>query len=108
MNTTSGFTGTIAYCSPERFQDNPNSDKEDSWALGVVLYLLATLELPFSKTNPNATMYSIINDNIRPIQNRSQDLVDLINVLLQKNPANRPTIKDVLIDSHFLYDSIKE
>lgn len=45
--TTKGFTGTVTYCSPERLTVNPNSDKEDSWALGVTLYQLATLEFPF-------------------------------------------------------------
>ena len=47
IDTTTGFTGTIAYCSPERFSDNPNSEKEDLWALGVTAYNIACLELPF-------------------------------------------------------------
>lgn len=52
MHTTTGFNGTVAYCSPERFTDNPNSEKEDSWALGITLYHLATLDVPFkSKSN---------------------------------------------------------
>ena len=47
IDTTSGMTGTIAYCSPERFDNNPNSDKEDVWALGIIAYNIASLELPF-------------------------------------------------------------
>ena len=47
IDSTSGFTGTIAYCSPERFSDNPNSEKEDVWALGITAYNIACFEMPF-------------------------------------------------------------
>jgi serine/threonine protein kinase len=39
LDTSSGnTTGTIEYNSPERISDNPNSLKEDVWALGIILY----------------------------------------------------------------------
>ena len=38
MNTTSGLTGTIDFCSPERLKGESNSLKEDVWALGVTIY----------------------------------------------------------------------
>jgi eukaryotic-like serine/threonine-protein kinase len=47
IDTASGFSGTFAYCSPERLSGNPNSDKEDVWALGITAYYIACLELPF-------------------------------------------------------------
>jgi serine/threonine-protein kinase len=47
IDSTSGFSGTIAYCSPERFSDNPNSEKEDIWALGITAYNIACFETPF-------------------------------------------------------------
>ena len=56
IETTSGMTGTIAYCSPERFDNNPNSDKEDVWALGIIAYNIASLELPFNTKSQAALM----------------------------------------------------
>ena len=47
IETYNGFSGTMAYNSPERFSGNPNSDKEDVWALGITAYNIACLELPF-------------------------------------------------------------
>ena len=49
IDTTSSAvpTGTYAFCSPERFNGNPNSEKEDIWALGITAYNIACLELPF-------------------------------------------------------------
>jgi len=43
IETTTGITGTIAYVSPERIKGNNNSDKEDVWALGVIIYYLSSL-----------------------------------------------------------------
>ena len=33
-------------------------------------------------------------------------MVDLITALLQKKPADRPSIKEILIESSFLYESL--
>jgi serine/threonine protein kinase len=38
MDTKTGGTGTIDYCSPERLTGELNSSKEDLWALGVTIY----------------------------------------------------------------------
>ena len=47
FDTKSGYSGTPVYCSPERFQGVHNSDKEDSWALGCIAYMLCKFEHPF-------------------------------------------------------------
>ena len=56
FDTTSGLSGTIAYCSPERFDNNPNSEREDVWALGITGYNIACLELPFKNNSQAALM----------------------------------------------------
>ena len=55
-SNSSNPTGTFAFNSPERFNGNPNSEKEDVWALGITAYYIATLELPFKGGNLAANM----------------------------------------------------
>ena len=44
-------TGTPYYMSPELCENRPYSYKSDVWAVGVVLYELATLRQPFDSHN---------------------------------------------------------
>ena len=44
-------TGTPYYMSPELCENRPYSYKSDVWAVGVVLYELATLRQPFDAHN---------------------------------------------------------
>ena len=44
------ITGTLAYMPPERLTGgNPSSVQTDVYALGVILYQLLTLQLPFQR-----------------------------------------------------------
>ena len=45
------FCGTPAYLSPEMVSTQPYTEKTDVWALGVLLYELAALRLPFLGNN---------------------------------------------------------
>ena len=72
IDSTTGITGTIAYVSPERIKGNTNSDKEDVWALGVIIYYLASFELPFKGEETASKMNSILNDKPKTLEGRSQ------------------------------------
>jgi eukaryotic-like serine/threonine-protein kinase len=41
--------GTLAYLAPERVQNQPASEQTDLYALGVMLYQILTLKLPFKR-----------------------------------------------------------
>jgi len=82
IDTTSGLSGTFAFISPERFNCNPNSDKEDVWALGITAYNIACLELPFKNISQPALMKSILDDNHPYIAHMSQEFNDLITAIL--------------------------
>ena len=71
IDTTTGITGTLAYVSPERVKGNGNSLKEDVWALGVTLYHLAALELPFKGDETASRINSIMNDRPKALDDRS-------------------------------------
>jgi serine/threonine protein kinase/tetratricopeptide (TPR) repeat protein len=43
------IAGTLAYMAPERIQGHPSSVKTDLYALGVILYQILTLKMPFQR-----------------------------------------------------------
>ncbi len=45
------ITGTLAYMAPERLQGKSSSIQTDLYALGVILYQMLTLQLPFQRKN---------------------------------------------------------
>ena len=66
--TREGATmGTSAYMSPEQTTGAPLDRRTDIWALGVVLYEMATGNLPFQGHYEQAVLYSIINDPPEPM-----------------------------------------
>src|SRR5215469_8803131 len=82
--------GTIAYMAPEQFVTGQSSVQSDLWALGVILYELASGRHPFAR--PDAEEYQ----SIRAIQyldpqplDVSAELNSVVLKLLQKNPAER-------------------
>ena len=69
----------------------------DIWALGCVLYHLATLEPPFYGENLITLGYNIVHKFPKPIGNMySHKLSAFIFKLLEKSPTNRPRIHDIL------------
>ena len=83
--------------SPELFKNKPYSYKSDVWALGCVLYELCTLKHAFSADNLLGLVYKIVQDKYDPIPSYySKELQDLINMLLNKNAGERPSVAQVL------------
>lgn len=89
--------GTPYYMSPEVCQNHPYTFKSDVWALGCVLYELCTLKHAFSADNLLGLVYKIVQDKYDPIPSiYSKDLQNLINLLLNKNATERPSVAQIL------------
>jgi len=83
--------------SPEQMQYQPPTFKSDVWSLGIVLYEMSTLELPFSGKNLNEIMEKVIKKPYKPLPDHySNDLKELVKILLCKKEALRLTVKEVL------------
>ena len=96
--------GTPLYnCSPEICESRPYNSATDMWGLGVVIYELLQLRLPFTgkrggKINMIQLLNSVVNDNPDPLPSRySRHLTRLVERhLLCKDHLRRPTAWQVL------------
>jgi len=91
--------GTPFYLSPELVQRLPYDAKTDMWALGCLLYELATLHHAFAAPSFTALCDAIVNARVRPVDNEAAMhpfVLFLIRRLLQREPASRPSAKRVL------------
>ena len=57
--------GTPYYLSPELCEDKPYNTKSDVWALGCVLYELATLQHAFDATNMCALVLKVSTSDVQ-------------------------------------------
>jgi serine/threonine protein kinase/tetratricopeptide (TPR) repeat protein len=85
--------GTISYMSPEQARGEDVDTRTDIWSLGVVLYELVTGQLPFKGEYDQAVIYSILNEEPRPISELTskipQGFGDIISRCLEKDSTSR-------------------
>jgi serine/threonine protein kinase/Tfp pilus assembly protein PilF len=87
--------GTIRYMAPEQFVTGHSSVQSDVWALGVILYELASGRHPFSR--PDAEDFQVIRaiqfsdppDLSEIVPTISTELKSVIASCLEKNPSER-------------------
>ena len=90
--------GTPYYLSPEIINDQPYDFSSDIWALGVLLYEMCDLKMPFEAKNLPQLYMKIANGNYPPLSNKnlSKDLKNLVNCLLNVDCKMRPNIHEIL------------
>ena len=95
--------GTSGYMSPEQTSGEKIDLRTDVWALGVVLYEMATGKMPFQGHYEQAILYSILNESPEPITAVRTGLPVALELLVNKCLAKRAgeryqTIGDLLAD----------
>ncbi|XP_032129301.1 serine/threonine-protein kinase Nek8-like isoform X1 [Sapajus apella] len=89
--------GTPCYISPELCEGKPYNQKSDIWALGCVLYELASLKRAFEAANLPALVLKIMSGTFAPISDRySPELRQLVLSLLSLDPAQRPSLSHIM------------
>lgn len=85
--------GTPAFMSPEQLESPDVDARADIWALGVVLYELATGKLPFEGEELAQLITAILTRPPVPVRSRlpgaPKELDTIIDRCLQKDPADR-------------------
>ncbi|MEM7204901.1 MAG: serine/threonine-protein kinase [Planctomycetota bacterium] len=97
------LAGTPAYMSPEQITGSGVDARTDVYSLGVVLYELLTLRLPFDAASPHAIMDAVLRGEAAPLRHRQprvpRDLETICHVALDQDPARRyATAADLAAD----------
>ena len=93
--------GTVAYMSPEQARGMPVDSRSDIFSFGIVLYEMATGELPFRGESALDTMHAIAFDETRPIRTiRSglpASLQRIVDKCLEKDSEKRYQTLDLVV-----------
>ena len=101
-------TGTPYYASPEIWEDKPYSFKSDIWSIGIILYQMAALKMPFNGKNINEVYYNLSHVKMQELPNiYSENLSLMIKKILKKDPNERPSCDEILEDK-IIKEKIRE
>jgi len=91
------MVGTILYSCPEIVQHRPYTHKADVWALGCLLYKMATLRDPFQGNNPLSVARRIVECEYKRLDevHHSEMLVRTCGGCLTVSAEERPDIQEV-------------
>lgn len=91
--------GTLRYMSPEHYRGETLTNKTDIFALGLVIYELATGALPFGKKSSLDALHAIAMEEVKAPSSANAKidagLDRLILAMLDKDPVKRPDAEEV-------------
>jgi serine/threonine-protein kinase len=90
LTAPGALVGTLAYMPPEQLRGQPADARSDIWALGVVLYEMATGARPFQGQTGFELSSAILNQRPRALPGKIPiELRAVIERCLEKEPAQR-------------------
>lgn len=100
MDKAKTYVGTPYYLSPEIINSQPYGFQSDIWSLGVLLYEMCALKMPFDASNLPQLYIKIINCNYQPLNDvYSNELKELVKDMLNEQYLKRPNISEILNNS---------
>lgn len=96
------FCGSPAYAAPECICRRPyDATSSDIWSAGVVLYYMATGQLPWQINNLNLMIRQIVEGRYAIPSFLNPQLQSLIKSMLNPDPCKRPTPEQILASKYF-------
>jgi len=87
--------------SPEILKHENYNYKSDIYSFGLLMYYVWTSRMPFAQYRMNTIqlMYAKFNDDLvlEPFETENEQLFELVMECVQRDPANRPEMQEVLI-----------
>jgi len=97
MTKCNTFVGSPYWMAPEVMTQNQYDGKADIWSLGITCIEMSTGKPPFSDLHPLKVISQIPRAPPPKLPTGfSIELNEFVNLCLAKNPAQRPTIKELL------------
>jgi len=90
MTVTGQLLGSPAYMAPEIFEGKPLDVRTDVFSLGVLLYQMATGELPFSGRNPHEVLKRITEGRFKDPRGVNRLVSDRLSRIIARALARRP------------------
>ncbi|MFJ8537202.1 serine/threonine-protein kinase [Streptomyces sp. NPDC093591] len=90
LTQTGEMVGSIDFMAPERIRGHKPGPSSDLWSLGATLYQAVEGRPPYRRDTAMETAYAIAVDPLQPMR-QAGPLEPLIEVLLSKEPEDRPT-----------------
>lgn len=96
LGNSSSICGSPAYMAPEMISGNKYDERADVWSIGILLFYLIKGHFPFDEENNQKLFYKIIHTDCSYPETISDDSINLISRLLEKDPDHRITIREAL------------
>ncbi|OGD26005.1 MAG: hypothetical protein A2V57_10480 [Candidatus Aminicenantes bacterium RBG_19FT_COMBO_65_30] len=100
LTGTEGLTGTLPYMAPEQLEGRVVDERTDIYALGAILYELASGQRPAPQETAPEVIHAILHEQPEPLGAPiSEGLERIIFKCLEKEPANRyASAKELIAD----------
>jgi len=103
---SSGVYGVIPYIAPEIFQRKPYTPASDIYSLGIIIWVIHSLEEPYNNRLHDVNLILSIINGLRPELSPKMGIPNYIMELMEKcwdsDPKNRPTAQQIIktLDEH--------
>lgn len=112
LTRTGNVIGTIHYIAPERLRGRPFDGRSDIFAVGVMLYLMLTGQLPFTGEDM-AVLQKLVNEPHPPLSTYLSNYPPVLDAIIDRSLAKDPeqryaTAEDFAADLHALTEQLKK